>query len=297
MDYCTAGPQYASGGFIADSKLPAVTNGSQQQWLTRNSEVAELVQRRVEPGLLGRRSARRTTRRSRTRRTPRWTPPRSAGRSPTCSSTARATTTSGCRRPSTTRSGITWANGLTPGRTLPLSDFFVAKPSDPVLADQRANCALRQEPAAHARRVRHRRTASTCSAPEHGRPRHRARHAHRRQRRDPDRGRQRARRDRGRRDLRRRPQDVAGPAAGRHASTGRLQLGGQPDARCPTCTSASAARTSASADTALEVNSDNVLIDHTWVWRADHGVEGFTDDPAVEHQHRPRTAPSSTATT
>ena len=31
------------------------------------------------------------------------------------------------------------------------------------------------------------------------------------------------------------------------------------------------------ADIALEVNSDNVLIDHTWVWRADHGVEGFTD--------------------
>ena len=30
-------------------------------------------------------------------------------------------------------------------------------------------------------------------------------------------------------------------------------------------------------DTALEVNSDDVLIDHTWVWRADHGVEGFTD--------------------
>src|SRR4051794_23785405 len=37
MDYCTAGPQYASGGFIADSNLPATTNGSQQQWLTRNS--------------------------------------------------------------------------------------------------------------------------------------------------------------------------------------------------------------------------------------------------------------------
>ena len=31
------------------------------------------------------------------------------------------------------------------------------------------------------------------------------------------------------------------------------------------------------ADVALEVNSDDVLIDHTWVWRADHGVEGFTD--------------------
>jgi hypothetical protein len=32
------------------------------------------------------------------------------------------------------------------------------------------------------------------------------------------------------------------------------------------------------ADTALEVNSDHVLIDHTWVWRADHGVEGFSGD-------------------
>ena len=40
MDYCTAGPQYASGGFIADSRLPFTINGSQQQWLTRNSEVA-----------------------------------------------------------------------------------------------------------------------------------------------------------------------------------------------------------------------------------------------------------------
>jgi hypothetical protein len=27
--------------------------------------------------------------------------------------------------------------------------------------------------------------------------------------------------------------------------------------------------------TALEVNADDVLIDHTWVWRGDHGVENF----------------------
>ena len=32
------------------------------------------------------------------------------------------------------------------------------------------------------------------------------------------------------------------------------------------------------ADVALQVNSDHVLIDHTWVWRADHGVEGFSGD-------------------
>ena len=39
MDYCTAGPQFASGGFIADSNLPFVINGSQQQWLIRNSRI------------------------------------------------------------------------------------------------------------------------------------------------------------------------------------------------------------------------------------------------------------------
>ena len=38
MDYCTAGPQYASGGFIADSSFSGgVVNGSQQQFLVRNS--------------------------------------------------------------------------------------------------------------------------------------------------------------------------------------------------------------------------------------------------------------------
>src|SRR6266536_1508335 len=37
MDYCTAGPQYASGGFIADSTTGFVINGSQQQFLVRDS--------------------------------------------------------------------------------------------------------------------------------------------------------------------------------------------------------------------------------------------------------------------
>jgi len=32
-----------------------------------------------------------------------------------------------------------------------------------------------------------------------------------------------------------------------------------------------------STDVALEINADDVLVDHTWVWRADHGVEGFTE--------------------
>ena len=39
------------------------------------------------------------------------------------------------------------------------------------------------------------------------------------------------------------------------------------------------------ATTAVEINSDNVLIDHIWVWRADHGLEGFTN--GRERRHRP----------
>jgi hypothetical protein len=41
MDYCNGGPDYASGGFIADSEFTgkSITNGSQQQWVTRNSDL------------------------------------------------------------------------------------------------------------------------------------------------------------------------------------------------------------------------------------------------------------------
>src|SRR6202041_2297288 len=41
MDYCSAGPQYASGGFIADSSFSGgtVVNGSQQQFLVRNTSL------------------------------------------------------------------------------------------------------------------------------------------------------------------------------------------------------------------------------------------------------------------
>jgi hypothetical protein len=41
MDYCDGSPDYASGGFIADSQFTgaSVTNGSQQQWVTRNSDL------------------------------------------------------------------------------------------------------------------------------------------------------------------------------------------------------------------------------------------------------------------
>ena len=38
MDYCT-GPSFASGGFIADSQTGFIINGSQQQFLVRNSSI------------------------------------------------------------------------------------------------------------------------------------------------------------------------------------------------------------------------------------------------------------------
>jgi hypothetical protein len=41
MDYCSAGPQFASGGFIADSAFSGgtIVNGSQQQFIVRNSNI------------------------------------------------------------------------------------------------------------------------------------------------------------------------------------------------------------------------------------------------------------------
>ena len=41
MDYCDGSPGYASGGFIADSKFTGsnIINGSQQQWITRDTNL------------------------------------------------------------------------------------------------------------------------------------------------------------------------------------------------------------------------------------------------------------------
>ena len=64
-----------------------------------------------------------------------------------------------------------------------------------------------------------------------------------------------------------------GPDAGR---PGRLV--GDPRRRtrpcCPTCSSGSAARSPARPPVSLRINSDNVIGDHTWIWRADHGNGG-----------------------
>jgi hypothetical protein len=273
MDYCTAGPQYASGGFIADSKLPFVINGSQQQWLTRNSEVAGWsngVWNQVFSGVVG-------------------APGDSAFPNPPYTTLATTPVSRekpylfvdangkyNVRVPSAQKnsSGISWANGMTPGRTIPLSDFYVAKPSDSVQAIN-LQLALGKHllltPGMYdiARSIEVWRPntvvlglgLATLTAVNGSIPL----------------------------DVANVPGVIiAGIAidAGLKESPVLLRVGkkhgfGLSLPSNPTTLSDVYFRVGGphvgKADIALEVNSDDVLIDHTWVWRGDHGVEGFTD--------------------
>ncbi|RVX45488.1 hypothetical protein EDD27_8292 [Nonomuraea polychroma] len=273
MDYCTAGPQYASGGFIADSKLPSVTNGSQQQWLTRNSEVAGWsngVWNQVFSGVVG--------------------APDDAGFPSPPYTTLDATPVSRekpylyadaqgrykVRVPAARKDtrGISWADGMTPGRTLPISHFFVAKPSDSVqvINNQLARGKhLLLTPGVYdiARSIEVKRPNTVVLGLGHATLT--AVHGST-------------------------PLDVADVPgvvvagvtvdAGLEKSPVLLRVGKKHGPRWssadnPTTLSDVYFRVGGphvgKTDIALEVNSDNVLIDHAWVWRADHGVEGFTD--------------------
>ena len=56
QDYCTAGPQSSSGGLIADSQTGFVINGSQQQFLVRESRIggwSNGVRNQVFSGVVG----------------------------------------------------------------------------------------------------------------------------------------------------------------------------------------------------------------------------------------------------
>jgi hypothetical protein len=137
MDYCT-GPSFASGGFIADSAFDGSTviNGSQQQWLVRNSSLdgwTNGVWNQVFSGVTG---------------APAECFPASGGCGPyTTLATSPVTReapfltsdASGAYSvfvPSAQRdtSGTTWAAGPTPGLSIPINRFFVARPSDSAAA-------------------------------------------------------------------------------------------------------------------------------------------------------------------
>jgi hypothetical protein len=273
MDYCTAGPQFASGGFISDSSLPFTINGSQQQWLTRNSEIggwSNGVWNQVFSGVVG--------------------APDDAG-FPSPPYTTLATTPVSREKPylfidedgaynvrvpaaRTHTSGTSWANGVTPDRTLPIRNFFVAKPSDSVevINNQLARGKqLLLTPGVYDidRSIQVKRPNTVVLGLGHatltavnGST----------------------------------PLEVAGVPgvvvagvtvdAGPEESPVLLRVGSRNatsrgSAENPTTLSDVYFRVGGphvgKAGTALEVNSDHVLIDHTWVWRADHGVEGLTD--------------------
>ncbi len=277
MDYCTAGPQFASGGFIADSSLPFVINGSQQQWLIRNSRIggwSNAVWNQVFAGVEG---------------------APSDATFPNPPYTTLATTPVSREKPylfldeqgdyavrvpsaHTDTTGTTWGLSMTAGRTIPLDDFFVAKPSDSVHAinNQLArgkNLLLTPGVYDVGQSIAVKRADTvvlglghaTLTAVGGAIPLTVA--------------------------------DVPGVIvagvtidAGTVESPVLLEVGKKNGNQSPKKSDPSNPTTLSDvyfrvggphigkADIALEVNRDNVLIDHTWVWRADHGIEGFSGD-------------------
>ena len=133
MDYCS-GPSYASGGFIADSQFngSTIVNGSQQQFFVRNSQLdgwTNGVWNQVFSGVVG--------------------APAQCFPASSCGGPYTTLATSPVTREApylyldsngnynvfvpgvqTHSAGITWASGPTPGYSLPIGNFFVAQPAD-----------------------------------------------------------------------------------------------------------------------------------------------------------------------
>jgi hypothetical protein len=144
MDYCTP-PSYASGGFIADSEFDGgtVINGSQQQWLVRNSKLdgwTNGVWNQVFSGVVNAPAQNFTT-------PPTGNPYTTLATSPVTREEPFLYVDSAGNFnvfvPALQRnsSGTTWGSGSAPGSSIPITDFFVAKPTDSV---QKINSALAQ---------------------------------------------------------------------------------------------------------------------------------------------------------
>jgi hypothetical protein len=268
FDYCTAGPQFASGGFIADSKTGFVINGSQQQYIVRNSSIggwSNAVWNQVFAGVQG----------------------APAQTFPSPPYTTLATTPVSREKPylyvdaegsynvfvpdaRTDTSGTTWETGPTAGESIPLSDFFLARPSDSVKTinmELARGKHLLLTPGVYDvdRSISVKRSDTvvlglgvpTLTAVDGAVPMRVA-------------------------DVK--GVDVAGLMidAGTVDSPVLLQVGTphakKSDPSDPTTLHDVFFRIGGphvgKATVSLEVNSDNVLLDHIWAWRADHGVDG-----------------------
>ena len=302
MDYCTAGPQFASGGFIADTRVNdtfqdadgnsvdnVILNGSQQQWLIRNSSINEWtngVWNQVFSGVEGAPVADNFPYTN----APEGGVVRGEDGGPVLTpyTTLEQTPLSRekpymyidddgnyqVRVPAAQRntSGVSWADETTFGRSVPIQDFFIAQP-DSAVADINAALAagknLLLTPGVYeigeSIMVENEDTVVLGIGHATLRAMNGAT-----------------------------PLKVAGESgiiiagvtidAGETLSDVLLQVGEEngssPSASNPLTLSDVYFRIGGpyvgKTKLALEVNADNVLIDHTWVWRADHGIEGFT---------------------
>ncbi len=135
MDYCTAGPQYASGGFISDSRTGPITNGSQQQFLVRDSSIGTWsngVWNQVFSGVQG--APAQSFPGGGTAGGPYTTLPRTpASRErPYLYVDRRGAWNVFVPTARTASSGPTWGAAPTPGRSVPLTQFYLARPGDSV---------------------------------------------------------------------------------------------------------------------------------------------------------------------
>ncbi len=130
QDYCTDGPQYASGGFIADSNTAFIINGSQQQFYVRNSAIggwSNGVWNQVFSGVTG---APAQSYPNQTYTTLASTPVSREKPFLTVDASGNYSVFAPSLR--TAAAGASFTSGQTPGRSLPLSSFFVASPSTSV---------------------------------------------------------------------------------------------------------------------------------------------------------------------
>jgi hypothetical protein len=271
MDYCT-NPSFASGGFIADSQFDgSLTNGSQQQWVVRNSALTSWsngVWNQVFSGVTG-------------------APAQCFPADASCGGPYTTLATSPVTReapflyvdshgrydvfvPATQHdsSGTTWGSGTAAGRSIPLSDFVVARPGERVQDINRALAggkSLLLTPGVYAldRTIAVQRKDSVVLGlgfptltPQHG-------------------------------VVAMTVADVPGVDisglifdAGPVSSPRLLQVGPRGAHRSkaadPTALQDVFFRiggaAAGKAKVSLEVNSDNTILDNTWAWRADHGT-------------------------
>ena len=132
MDFCGS-PAFASGGFIADSKIGDVINGSQQQYLVRDSSVGSWsngVWNQVFAGVTGAPAECFPAVKDGCGPYTTLVKNPASREKPYLYINAAGEWNVFVPAPRTDSSGTSWANGSTPGKGIPLSEFFIAKPSD-----------------------------------------------------------------------------------------------------------------------------------------------------------------------